>query len=71
MRAELRLRHYQYETEKAYLAWVRRFIPHCGPADLANVNENKIREFLTELAVDGNVAEQNRTTFPSSITLLS
>ena len=56
MRAELRLRHYQYETEKAYLAWVRRFIRHCGSADLANVNENKIREFLTELAVDGNVA---------------
>jgi len=56
MRAELRLMHYALDTEKAYIAWVRRFIRHCDSDDLGRFGENDIKEFLTNLAVYGNVA---------------
>ena len=30
VRAEIRLRHYSYRTEKAYVDWIRRFVLHHG-----------------------------------------
>ena len=56
MRRELRLRRKAMETEKAYVGWVRRFIHHCGSEDLQQFGEPQIRSFLTNQAVEGNVA---------------
>jgi integron integrase len=54
--AELRLMHYALDTEKAYLGWIKRFMKHCRSQELEKFGENEIKEFLTELAVNGNVA---------------
>ena len=55
VRRELRLRHKALPTERAYVGWLHRFIRHCGNADLARFGEPKIKAFLTDLAVRGNV----------------
>jgi hypothetical protein len=51
MRRELRLRRKAMETEKAYVGWVRRFIDHCGSADLQQFGEPQIRSFRRVLAL--------------------
>ncbi len=56
MHAELRLRHYALDTEKAYVGWIRRFIKSCGSQHLEQFGEAEIKEFLTGLAVNGKVA---------------
>ncbi len=59
LRRECRLLHYSRRTEKAYAGWVERFLKRfsLGNADsLAAVGENEVKEFLSELAVEGNVA---------------
>lgn len=55
-RRELRLRRKAFDTEKAYVGWVRRFIQHCDSEALERFAEPEIKSFLTELAVEGNVA---------------
>jgi integron integrase len=56
MREKIRVKHYAYKTEKAYLEWVERFIRFHGirhPADMGNV---EVEKFLCHLAVDRNVS---------------
>jgi integron integrase len=53
---ELRLQRYAYQTEKAYIGWIKRFEKFCGSEHLENYGESEIRSFLTQLAVEGNVA---------------
>lgn len=53
---ELRLQRYAYETEKAYLGWIKRFAGFCGSDQLEEFGEPEIRAFLTRLAVEENVA---------------
>lgn len=54
-RRELRLRHRSLLTERSYVGWLRRFIAHCGSADLSQFGEPQIKRFLSNLAVTGNV----------------
>ena len=54
-RRELRLRHKAFRTERTYLAWIKRFIRHCGTTDLTATGETEIKAFLTHLAVVGEV----------------
>lgn len=56
MRKELRLRGKALETERSYVGWVQRFIRHCRSPELQQFGESEIKAFLTDLAVDGNVA---------------
>lgn len=70
MQAELRLRHYALETEKAYLGWIRRFIVFCGDDQLEQFGENEIKEFLTDLAVAGNVAVSTQNQAMSALIFL-
>lgn len=59
LRRECRLLHYSLRTEKAYAGWVERFLKRYSLGDedsLAAVGESEVKEFLTELAVEGNVA---------------
>ena len=70
MRAELRLMHYAYDTEKAYVAWVRRFMRHCKSDHLEGLGENEIKGFLTDLAVRGNVAAKTQNQALSALLFL-
>jgi integron integrase len=56
MRKKLRLLHHPISTEKAYISWVKRFIQHVGDDDLKRYGAEEIAEFLTELAVCGEVS---------------
>ena len=56
MRKELRLRHKALETERSYVGWVQRFMRHCRSPELQQFGDPEIKAFLTDLAVDGNVA---------------
>lgn len=54
-RNTLRFKHYSYRTEKSYLGWIRRFGMYCQ-AHPAGTSEEKIKGFLSELAVRRNVS---------------
>ena len=70
MRRELRLRHKALETERAYVAWIQRFIQHCGAEDLQQFGEPEIKEFLTDLAVEGNVTSGTQNQAKSALLFL-
>ena len=70
MQAELRLRHYASDTEKAYLGWIRRFIRYKRCSELTKFSENDIKEFLTELAVNGRVAVSTQNQALSALLFL-
>ena len=55
-RAELRVQRYAYATETAYVSWLIRFQKFCSPVEIAAASENQMKRFLSELAVNGNVA---------------
>jgi hypothetical protein len=61
MRSDLRRMRYKFDTEKAYIAWIKRFMAHCRSDDLEQFGEGEIKDFLTGLAVDRNVARQYQT----------
>ncbi len=67
MRAELRLRHYALSTETAYIGWVVRFMNHVGSENLENFGAPELKEFLTELAVEGKVAANTQNQALSSV----
>jgi integron integrase len=50
VRAGLRARHYSLRTEKAYVAWVRRFILFHGKRHPKDLGEAEIGAFLSHLA---------------------
>ena len=56
LQREMRLRRRALETERAYANWVSRFMRHCGSEDLRQFGDREIKSFLTQLAVEGNVA---------------
>jgi integron integrase len=59
MRRTLRVQGKKYNTEKAYVKWVRRFMAAKCLQELADfeaIDETDIEAFLTDLAVDGNVS---------------
>jgi integron integrase len=54
--AQLRAGRYSHLTEKAYVAWIRRFIAHHGRRHPAELGPEHIETFLTHLAVGRKVA---------------
>ena len=59
MRRTLRRQGKSYNTEKAYVKWVRRFMAARSLqnlADFESMNSSDVESFLTDLAVDGGVA---------------
>ncbi|MCA9195718.1 MAG: integron integrase [Planctomycetales bacterium] len=67
MRRKLRLLHYPLSTERAYIGWIQRFINHVGDENLTKYGAEEIAEFLTELAVCGNVASSTQNQALSGI----
>ena len=56
VRAALRVRHYSWRTEKAYVGWVVRFVRHCGMRHPRECGEGDARSFLELLAVQRGVS---------------
>ncbi|MEM6823242.1 MAG: integron integrase [Verrucomicrobiota bacterium] len=51
-RRVLRLKHYAYRTEQAYLGWIHRFAVFSGERKLALVHGELVKDFLSSLALD-------------------
>lgn len=66
----LRLKHYSYRTEEAYLDWVRRFILFHHKRHPAQMGAPEIREFLAHLATQRNVAASTQNQALSAILFL-
>jgi integron integrase len=56
VRAALRAGHYSRLTERAYVAWIRRFILFHGKRHPTEMGAAEVESFLTSLAVDQKVA---------------
>ena len=59
VRRVMRVKHYSIHTERTYCDWIRRFILFHKMQDRAELfieSEKKIEEYLTHLAIEGNVA---------------
>jgi integron integrase len=70
MRERLRLLHHPISTERAYTSWVDRYIKHVGSEHLEKFGEDAIAEFLTDLAVAGNVVGSTQNQALSAILFL-
>ncbi len=51
----MRILHHPISTEEAYVGWVRRFIRHVDDENLSKYGEAELGEFLSELAIYGEV----------------
>lgn len=56
VRRALRVQRYALATEEAYIGWLKRFRSSTGNESLSSSGEAAIKEFITDLAVNGNVA---------------
>lgn len=56
MRRALRVRHYSSRTEKAYCAWIRRFILHHDRRHPRELGADDVQQFLDYLARDRRVS---------------
>lgn len=61
LRSVLRVRNYSKRTEESYLGWVNDFIHYRGPRDPAELDSGDIRDYVSHLAVDRNVAISTQT----------
>jgi len=56
LRESIRIKHYSYRTEQAYVQWVKRFILFHNKQHPGEMGEKEITQFLSHLAVDRNVS---------------
>lgn len=70
VRAAIRARHYSRRTEKAYVAWIRRYIFFHGKRHPAEMGGRELTRFLTSLAVDGKVAASTQNQALSALLFL-
>jgi len=59
-RRVLLARHYAKRTTESYLHWIERFLVFHDRADAADLREDEVNAFLTELAVQKHVAESTQ-----------
>nr|MBA3715953.1 phage integrase N-terminal SAM-like domain-containing protein [Pyrinomonadaceae bacterium] len=70
VRATLRLRHYSIRTETAYVAIIRRFILYHHKRHPQEMGVDEIRQYLSHLAVDGQVAASTQNVALSALLFL-
>lgn len=56
VRETMRLKHYAYRTEETYVQWIRRYILFHGKRHPTEMGRPEIEAFLTDLAVNQQVA---------------
>ena len=69
-RHALRVRHYSYRTEQAYLGWIRRYLGFHHERDPAKMGEDEINAFLTHLAIRGRVTPSTQNQALSALLFL-
>ena len=70
LREVLRLKHYSYRTEEAYVAWVRRFILFHNKRHPAEMGAPEIQAFLAHLAQEKNVSASTQNQALSALLFL-
>lgn len=70
VRATLRLEHYAIRTEEVYVGWIRRFILFHGKRHPARLGKREVEQFLSSLAVRGNVAASTQNQALSALLFL-
>jgi len=70
VRDALRLRHYSLRTERAYVAWIRRYILFHGKRHPADMGTEEVTRFLSSLAVEGRVSGSTQNQALSALLFL-
>lgn len=68
--ATMRARHYSRRTEKAYVAWIRRFIVFHRKRHPLEMGAAEVTQFLSALVIDKNVAASTQNQALSAILFL-
>lgn len=70
VRRRLRLKHYSIRTERAYVAWIVRFIRFHGRTHPRQMGAVEVEAFLSSLATDGKVAASTQNQALSALLFL-
>lgn len=70
MRSEIRTRHYSIRTEESYLDWARRFILFHNKRHPKDMGAEEVRDFLSYLALERNVAAATQNQAKSALLFL-
>lgn len=70
VRRRLRVKHYSFRTEEAYLGWIKRFILAQGKRHPREMGAAEVEQFLSSLAVEGNVAASTQNQALSALLFL-
>lgn len=70
VRQATRRRHYSYRTEQAYVGWVRRFVLFHRKRHPKEMGAAEVAEFVTHLAVEGQVASSTHSQALSALLFL-
>ena len=70
VRDAIRLKHYSYRTEQAYVNWIKRYIFFHGVRHPAEMGAPEVEAFLTHLAVKENVAASTQNQALSALLFL-
>jgi integron integrase len=70
VRAALRTRHCSLRTEKAYVGWIRRYIVFHGKRHPTEMGAAEITRFLSDLAIQRNVAASTQNQALSALLFL-
>jgi len=60
VRKAIRLRHYSYRTEKAYVDWIRRFVVYHDKRHPIQMGGAEVEGFLSHLARDREVSAETQ-----------
>lgn len=56
IREKIRLKHYSYKTEKAYVNWAEKYIRFHGIRHPAEMGRDEVAAYISHLAIDKNVS---------------
>lgn len=60
LREKIRVKHYSYKTEKAYVDWAERYIRFHGIRHPAEMGRAEVEQYLTHLAVERGVSSSTQ-----------
>jgi integron integrase len=70
VRVAIRLRHYSYRTEQAYVDWIKRYILFNGKRHPSGLGATEVERFLSHLAEQRNVAAATQAQALSALLFL-
>ncbi len=70
VRGKIRLKHYSIRTEQAYVDWIKRYILHFDKAHPNDLGAAQVEQFLTYLAVQGQVSASTQNQAKSALLFL-